>query len=185
MLQRLGEKKLHMIALGGLFLVTIHTLLTTMFPKLNLIDYLISKNKIFQYIVVIVIFFMLYTLIKRDTFLPFLGDCAFPCSSNLFKNAYPKNSNEMIIIKTPYRNAKIIYWASQEDEDEIKETPWEAYGQMENTGITTTDQEGNATLKFAKPTRYKIPSGKVLKRHVHYRVCKKNYMLGRVETIYV
>jgi uncharacterized membrane protein YuzA (DUF378 family) len=124
----------------------------------------------------------LYFLTSRDFYLPFLGETVFPCEP-LAENI-PDDADTSITIKvTP--NSNVVFWASETDTDDIVDNPWAAYSKFKNSGVTRSNDDGSVTLKVRKPTSYKIPTGKVLKPHIHYRVCKPKGFLSRVETVYL
>lgn len=120
----------------------------------------------------------LFLVLDRNVYLPFLGEAVFPCAS--LEPRTPKNADRKVNITVPI-NAKIIYWAS--DGTQPVEDPWKAYGTYSNYGVTIADENGNAELKVRNPVSYKVPSGKLLKEHVHYRYCTSNGMLSDVFTV--
>lgn len=126
----------------------------------------------------------LMTLFNRDAMLPFLGDTAYPCSS--LNDKVPDGATIQVPIKAP-AGSKVVYWASEHSKDmEISEDPWTAYANYANTGVVTADEKGIAILKIREPTKYKVfHKLKTLDKHVHYRICRKKGILGRVETVYV
>lgn len=136
---------------------------------------------------------ILYTIIglcalskffQRDYYLPFLGRAVFPCDSLVLKT--PENADTITNVKVR-KNSNVIYWASQgtSAEDIIAQNPSKAYDKFANAGVALSDNKGNAQLKFKFPVRYRIPTGSVLKPHVHYRVCRGNGMLTPIKTIFL
>lgn len=125
----------------------------------------------------------LVLVFKRDIYLPFLGKTVFPCS-NLEEKIPNNHSLEIKVNVSP--NAKVVYWASEPDKDvnQVAEV-WDAYARMQNAGVVKANNKGEAVLKLRRPQNYKIPSGKVLQPHVHYRECLSPKMLGEVRTTYV
>lgn len=125
----------------------------------------------------------IYNMFSRDYYLPFLGDAVYPCG--VLKSKTPENPDTEVIVNTQPGNS-VIYWAAESREDDrIVDNPWLAYGQHTNAGVTTSDNQGKAILRFRRPASYRVPSGKVLDPHVHYRVCLGNGMLGSVETVLI
>ena len=121
-------------------------------------------------------------LFDRDYLLPFLGKCVYPCNS--LKNKVPANAYKPIVIETE-PNVNVIYWAA-EPENNNKDRNWkQAYGNYENSGVTKSNKNGKATLKIRNPGPYRVPYKGKLKPHVHYRICKNNGMLSRIETKYI
>lgn len=124
-----------------------------------------------------------YFISSRDYYLPFLGDSVLP--TGLLEEKTPTNYDMEVKVELP-ENTKIIYWASENGKE--NRTPWEAYNKYENSGITSSNKKGIATLKIRTPGKYMKPmlfGTKYLKPHLHYRIIKTNGMLGRVETVYV
>ncbi len=128
--------------------------------------------------------------LKRDVYLPFLGQAAIPCGGSLFADKVPDKADISIPIQT-IPNSKVLYWASEENANKelVKDNPWDAYAKFDNAGIVTSDNEGKAMLKVRDPTSYKVPGligSKTLKKHIHYRTClSKGGILSRVETVFV
>ena len=124
----------------------------------------------------------LYFLTSRDFYLPFLGETVFPCEP--LAERVPDNADTSKTIKvTP--NTNVVYWASETGSEDIVDNPWAAYSKYNNSGVLRSNDDGTVTLKVRKPSSYKIPSGRTLPVHIHYRVCKSNGMLGSVETVYL
>jgi hypothetical protein len=82
-------------------------------------------------------------------------------------------------------NTKVAYWAALpngSDEDPVDI----AYGKYGNSGVTMSNDEGDATLSFEKGTGYVVPSGRKINSHVHYRELPEEYgLLGPIRTVYV
>jgi len=120
-------------------------------------------------------------VLSRNYYLPFLGDAVFPCNSMVEK--VPENANTQVKIDTK-PNTNVIYWAS-ETHKEVVANPWLAYEQYSNAGVTRSDVNGVAVLKFREPSAYMVPNGmKTLQPHVHYRVCAYPGMLSEVKTVF-
>lgn len=120
-------------------------------------------------------------IMSRNYYLSFLGESVFPCTSMIEK--VPDNADVEVQIQTT-PNSNIIYWAA-ETNNEVSENPWIAYAEYSNAGVTRSDVNGVAKLKFRKPGSYKVSHGlKTLTPHVHYRVCEFPGMLSEVKTIF-
>jgi uncharacterized protein len=120
-------------------------------------------------------------IISRNYYLSFLGESVFPCDSMMEKT--PENADTEVKIQTT-PNANVVYWAA-ETHKEVSENPWIAYAEYSNAGVTRSDVNGVAVLKFRTPGSYKVKHGlKTLAPHVHYRVCKFPGMLSEVETVF-
>lgn len=156
----------------------------------NYVSFILS-NKVFQQIQLERIIYVIVglagiyattMLFNRDYLLPFLGKCVYPCNS--LKNKVPANATETIeIITEP--NVNVIYWASEPENNDTDKSWKQAYGKYMNSGVTKSNKDGKAILKFRKPRSYTVPYKGELKPHVHYRICTTNGMLSRIETVYV
>ena len=124
----------------------------------------------------------MYNMFDRNYYLPFLGDSVAPCS--IMTEKFPIDYSVSVKINIPKKQTTIIYWAA-EPNTKIIDNPWDAYGKYMNSGVTTSDDDGNAILRVRKPAIYKIPRGKVLKTHIHYRFCEYPGILSKVYTTYV
>jgi uncharacterized membrane protein YuzA (DUF378 family) len=120
-------------------------------------------------------------IISRNYYLSFLGDSVFPCTSMIEKT--PENADVEVKIQTT-PNSNVVYWAAETNK-EVSENPWIAYAEYSNAGVTRSDVNGVAKLKFRMPGSYKVKHGlKTLSPHVHYRVCKFPGMLSEVKTVF-
>ena len=116
---------------------------------------------------------------ERETWLPFLGTSVLPDSLIPLKT--PEKSDTKITLKT-MPNAKIVYWASLpkgETPDVIT-----AYGDFSNSGVVVADSDGKAELPILTGSKYKVPSGRIIDRHIHYRIVGLPYgLMSKVKTI--
>lgn len=128
--------------------------------------------------------------IDRDTYLPFLNNAAFP--SSLVKSVYsPHDANvETVIVVDEEDGTKIAYWGAKPRDVNgvtIPQTPQEAYADYSNAGIAEV-KNGQATLKFFCPSKYKVnsmyPWAMTLDRHVHYRVLDSHKHKGMMSPVY-
>ena len=170
------------IILIGSILFTVQSLI-----QINVLSYLprwlhITIGIIFSISIAIMVF-------KRDYYLPFLGDTVFPCEPLVEKKPDGATISTTIHV-TP--NSNVVFWASEHADktadsiqDYIAEHPISAYSEYSNSGIVRSNAQGVATLSVRPPISYKIPSGRVLKPHIHYRVCGKGGILGAVQTVYI
>jgi hypothetical protein len=120
---------------------------------------------------------------KKSTWLPFLGWTAFPGS--LIPNKSNEGNTTVEVNVKP--NTRVAYWASQPYSSENINTPavLTAYGDFSNSGVVMSDDKGLAQLTLQRGTDYYVPSGKTIKRHVHYRTLDHEYgMMGPVQTTY-
>lgn len=151
--------------------------------KLNVLKFI--PNPLTYIIYFIIMCSIVYNVFRRDYYLPFLGNSVYPCKS--LKPVTPENASIEVKVENLTPSVNIVYWASEKknDKDVIIKTPWEAYDSNANSGVTLSDDYGKAILKIREPVSYRIPTGSVQKKHVHYRECIGNGMLGPVQTIYL
>lgn len=171
------EYKIHFYLAGFIIFAALELALSVF--NVSIMDYFMPLKKPVYILAGISAFLF---AIKRDNWLPFLGQTVFP--HNILQDQEPEDATEELQISTSIPNAKIVYWASKDTQNET--TPvFDAYDDFSNAGITTTNEKGEAILKIRKSTGYIVPSGKYIKRHVHYRIGKgKHSMLGRVRTYF-
>lgn len=130
---------------------------------------------------------MMYHMMRRDFYLPFLGHAVYPC--NILTTKEPLDASLSITVKDLTPSVNVIYWASEvvdpDEPEKIVDNPWDAYDKYSNSGVALTDEEGTCVFKIRKPSQYRVPSGFKLKKHVHFRECIGNGMLGPVRTKYL
>ncbi len=145
---------------------------------------ILNRNILYRLIGSIVFVMVLWVGLQKETYLPFLGETALPVF--LLKDFYkPPNAN--VNINLPFNfpdGTKIIYWGAKPSNNKIIEDPMKAYGDVSNSGITVV-KDGLARVSVFCPTKYKVPWGKTLDRHIHYRVVINNLMIGPVRTVLV
>lgn len=124
----------------------------------------------------------LYLVFQRDAYLPFLNESVYPCSTLVDK--VPEGATVKIPISLP-PGTKVVYWAAESSNTKQLVNPQRAYADYDNAGVATADSNGVAVLSIRHPASYKLPSGRVLSSHVHYRYGVSPGMLSRVETIRV
>jgi uncharacterized membrane protein YuzA (DUF378 family) len=121
-------------------------------------------------------------LFSRNYYLPFLGDCAFPCGSLVEK--VPKDATIEARVNVGAAGVNVIYWAAEPGK-EVAPSPWVAYDKYANSGVAVSDANGDVVMRVRAPVSYKVPSGRTLGSHVHYRVCNAGGMLSPVKTVFV
>lgn len=126
----------------------------------------------------------LYLLLQRDLYLPFLGRAAFPMGLVQNEEA-PKGANVSHELEFDAKDEgkRVIYWGAKPSQQVIP-NPWDAYQDFSNAGVAVI-KNGKAIVKFFCPTAYKVPWGKTLNRHIHYRVCCDRGLMGPVETAFI
>jgi hypothetical protein len=161
----------HIISISIVLLTTIYSGACAFVKRLPMIP---------KAVTVIALIAALSLVFRRNVYLPFLGETVYPCD-NLADKA-PNNAELTVTVTDIPAHAKVVYWAS-EPNDSIVSNPWDAYGKYENSGVVTADASGKAVLSVRKPTGYKVPSGRELKPHVHYRFCQESGILSEIRTI--
>lgn len=150
--------------------------------KVNLVEQFLGEYAVLVYLIIGIAGAVLF--MQRDTYLPFLGTMAIPC---LLEPKKQENTDTKVTVKVP-ANTKVIYWAALPGMNP-KNDPYTNYGDFSNSGITVSNEKGEAVLEVKKPSRYTVSwfglMNKVLEPHIHYRYCKENGMVSRIETIFV
>ncbi len=144
------------------------------------------KNNMLRVLHVLSGLLLLYVGTKRDFYLPFLGYTVFPCEE--LQEKTPENATLYVKVSNLPPNVNVVFWASEPSSDEnktIEKNPWEAYKKYANSGVVRTNDKGEAELRVRDPSQYKIPSGRTLDKHVHYRYCVDHSLLSPVQTIEV
>ena len=176
------QKYFNLITLIFILFGAFHLIIIGLF-NINILK-IISRYK-FSYIekilYILIGISVIFNIFNRDYYLPFLGDSAFPCG--LFEEKEPIHANIKVFVHTPPHSG-VIYWAA-ETNNNIIQNPLSAYGNYKNVGITKSDGKGLTILKIRSPASYKTPFGKILKPHIHYRVCINNGMLSSVKTVFI
>lgn len=141
-----------------------------------------GKGFVLKVVGAVYITLAIFLLTDRDVFLPFLGEMVFP--KTLLVPKTPTEATETVRIKLPgvVDGTPVVYWAAEPGSE--KADPMVAYRNYENAGVALVVLEG-ADLKVRPPAAYKVPPGKLLKRHIHYRVVQPNGMLGSVQTVWI
>jgi uncharacterized membrane protein YuzA (DUF378 family) len=158
--------------------------------KFNLIELISFKNEIIEKgIYIIILLATIYIMLQRKTYLPFLDVAVVPLVK-LLPESKQKNFELEIIINAG-KGQKVIYWASNKTDvnenggknrkEEISD--WQkAYGDYENSGVSAIEIDGTAKLYIKCPRKYYVMYGKIIPKHVHYRVVKDG-LIGEVKTI--
>jgi len=150
--------------------------------KVNLVSYLSKffKTNINHYVYIIIAACGIYLLFNRNTYLPFLGEAAFPVP---LENKTPVKKGEQLSAELTNLppNKKVIYWASNPASDTYS-NPVDAYDNFENQGIVTSNKDGVATIIFNNPGTYKV-NGRELPVHIHYRYWTEYGLTSDVKTV--
>lgn len=161
---------IHIISISIVLLTTIYSGLCAFVKRLP---------KTPKAVLVIAMLAALSLVFRRNVYLPFLGETVYPCD-NLSEKS-PDGAELTVTVTDVPANTKVVYWASEPSQS-IVSNPWDAYGKYENSGVATSDASGTAQLRIRKPTGYKVPSGRELKPHVHYRFCQESGILSEIRT---
>jgi hypothetical protein len=169
------------------YTITIVVVVLALLLARELFNVQILPNQWMFYVCILGAGALLKVAIERETYLPFLGKTVLP-SALLTEKANPLENTTSINVKVP-PNTKVVYWAALPTSSDTK-TPLpveQAYNNYENSGVTTSDDKGNAVLNIQPPQSYRVPSltQKVIKSHVHYRYALANGMMSDVLTLYV
>jgi uncharacterized membrane protein YuzA (DUF378 family) len=147
--------------------------------KVNLVEQFLGEYSVLVYLIIGIAGAVLF--MQRDIYLPFLGQMAIPC---LLEPKKQSKTDTKVTVKVP-ANSKVIYWAALPGMNP-KNDPYTNYGNYSNSGIAVANEKGEAVLEVNKPSRYTVGwFSKVLEPHIHYRYCKQNGMVSRIETVFV
>ena len=150
--------------------------------KVNLIEKLLGKSSILSRVVYILMgLSALLLAFDRDTYLPFLGDSVFP--QGILQDQTPSGATRSVNVRVK-PNVKVVFWASEPGDNISLKNYKGAYNSYRNSGVTTSDNNGDAVLIVREPQPYTVPTGN-LKPHIHYRVCDKNGFIGPVKSTFI
>lgn len=175
------RKKMFMFVMVLLIVGALNYLSIALF-KINFIQKITIKEKIAEIVYLIIGLSALYIMCDRDTYLPFLGRTVFPC--DILVESMPKDATITLTLRVK-PNSKVIYWTSNPSKTGELTNYKGAYGEYENSGVSKSNSEGIVKLNIMEPQPYYVPYKGVLPRHVHYRVCCSDGMIGSVRTVYL
>jgi len=140
------------------------------------------------FIAIVQIICIIYLSQFKETFLIFLGECAYPISL-IPSTINPQKYDFSYELELDYPNGtKIIYWAANNKSNNSTNTyenPELAYGNYNNCGVAVINNK-KTVLHIACPDKYKVPSGSIIDKHIHYRiVIPGNPILSDVRTLYI
>jgi hypothetical protein len=161
---------IHMISISIVLLTTIYS---------GLCAFVKGLPKTPKAVLVVALISALTLVFRRNVYLPFLGETVYPCENLADKS--PDGAEISVTVTDVPAGSKVVYWAA-EPSTSIVSNPWDAYRKYENSGVVTSDASGKAVLSVRKPTGYKVPSGRELKPHVHYRFCLESGILSEIRT---
>ena len=163
-------------------LILLYSIISSLYILLN--D---NYNIFLRIFVIFIIAATIVLMMKKETFLPFLGLAHLP-NTLIAEEKIPNGANiSYSIDMNDYEDGtKIIYWAANKT-DKIIEDPYEAYKNYNNVGVTKV-KNGKAEVRIFCPDRYKVKKvfTQLLERHFHYRIVfKDNGFLSPVMTVKV
>ncbi len=134
-----------------------------------------NYNIVLRIFVIFIIAAAIIMIMKKETFLPFLGLAHLP-NTLIAEEKIPKGANlsYSIDMKEYEEGTIIIYWAANKT-DKIIEDPYEAYKNYNNVGVSKV-KEGKAEVRIFCPDKYKVKKifNQLLERHFHYRIVYKD-----------
>lgn len=177
------NKKLYMLVValvivGGLNWLLIGT------TGINGVKVLLGR-KLSSIVFILVGISALLLALRRDVYLPFLGQTILPASTLTAKT--PQGANDTVTL-TVRPGVKVVYWAAEPDTHKtgVAASFQEAYGTFENSGVVKADDMGTALLRIRGPPQpYKVPLKGTLRSHVHFRVEQEGGFFGPVQTKYI
>ena len=174
-----NEIYIHMVTIS---LILLYSIISSLYILLN--D---NYNIFLRIFVIFIIAAAIVLMMKKETFLPFLGLAHLP-NTLIAEEKIPNGANiSYSIDMNDYEDGtKIIYWAANKT-DKIIEDPYEAYKNYNNVGVTKV-KNGKAEVRIFCPDRYKVKKvfTQLLERHFHYRIVfKDNGFLSPVMTVKV
>jgi len=162
-----NEIYIHMITIT---LILLYSILSSVYILFN-DDY----NIFIRIFVIFIIAAAIMMIMKKETFLPFLGLAHLP-NTLIAEEKIPKGANlsYSIDMKEYEDGTIIIYWAANKT-DKIIEDPYEAYKNYNNVGVSKV-KEGKAEVRIFCPDKYKVKKvfNQLLERHFHYRIVYKD-----------
>ena len=152
--------------------------------KVNIVEKIFGGGLVGRLIYLVVGAAAVYVMFDRNTYLPFLGPMVAPCGA--LQDRVPPGANASVVV-TVKPKAKVLFWAAEQGDSGLKEAvDWQkAYGEYENTGVATADEQGRVEFKVRRPQSYRVPMRGELKNHIHYRECGVSGWMGPIETVFL
>jgi hypothetical protein len=165
--QKTNEVRLSFFARIFLILGGINYLYLAMSSKGKFLFLDIPKN-ILNIIYLIIGISAIYLMFNRDYYLPFLGEA-------VVQSIIPFKKESTNLVKTTIKNlppnSTVIYWAAKAGS--IITDPYKAYDDYTNSGVSKSDEKGQAEIEYECPVSYKVGKigfmKKILPKHIHYR----------------
>lgn len=156
------------IHMATMFIVLGYTIISCVYVLLS--D---SYNTILRIAVIFIIGCCVYLLMKKETFLPFLGISYLP-NNLILEDKFPQGANlDYVLDMKGYADgSRVVYWAANKT-DKIIDDPFEAYKDFHNVGVCKVIG-GKAHVRIYCPDRYKVGkfgmTNSLLDKHFHYRI---------------
>lgn len=153
-------------------------IVTTVLAALQSFGSNVLSSRWARLVVVVALVGAVYVGSNRDFYLPFLGPTVIPTS--LLKVGTPTDSTVSISVDVPANATHVMYWAATPSAMPM-DSPMSAYRGYNNAGIVEV-AGGRATMRIACPGTYKVGWGRLLPRHLHYRMIFENGATSSVKT---
>lgn len=124
----------------------------------------------------------LWLALRRDTYLPFLGQATLPYTTLLV--SAPTGADATVTVSVDASAVRVAYWAPSVASGSVAASPAAAYGKFDNAGVAIV-VNGKATLHFRAPGAYKSPLGLTVAPHVHYRAVYRDGTMSEVRAVKV
>lgn len=181
------EKTLYLYAKVVILLMVFNVALSFVDSQYNVLLWIVRTPQNLRYLYFFIALVALWVASKRETYLPFLGECVLP--SSLLKEGSNVKGDKLveIDIEVP-SSSQIVWWASNPSEEKSPNPDvWKAYDDYMNSGVVNV-KNGVAKITFLCPQEYTVKKTlmtKHLKKHIHYREVNNKGMLGAIKTVYV
>lgn len=138
------------IHMGTITLILLYSIISSLY-----ILFSDNYNIFLRIFVIFIIASAVVLIMKKDTFLPFLGLAHLP-NTLIAEEKIPNGANiSYSIDMNDYEDGtKIIYWVINKT-DKIIEDPYEAYKNYNNVGVSKV-KNGKAEVRIFCPDRYKV-----------------------------
>lgn len=181
------EKTIYMYAKVLILLTVINLAISVVYPDYNILLTIVRTPKNIRILYIIVALLALWVGFKRETYLPFLGECVLP--PTVLKPGSNVSGDKLVQLEIEVGDAQQIVWWGSQPATGIEPNPdvMKAYGDYMNSGVAKVEK-GVAKIAFLCPQEYLVKKTlitKHLKKHIHYREVHNNGMLGAIKTINV
>ena len=182
------EKTLYVYAKVLILITVINSGVSMFGNQYNILLRILQTPRLMRYFYVFIALIAIWVGIKRETYLPFLGECVIP--HTVLKNGSNVVGDKLVELTIDAPEAKqIVWWGSNQYNPEQSDinTALKAYGDYMNSGVTEV-VNGIAKIAFLCPQEYTVKKHfvtKTLKKHIHYREVNNTGMIGAIKTVNV